>query len=65
MYSKRDAFILLDMDNPIVYASDQTQRLAHLIVAMKNCETIQYFMEYLAYIYNGLSNYQRQGQRSW
>ena len=49
MYSKRDAFILLDMDNPIVYASDQTQRLAHLIVAMKNCETIQYFMEYLAY----------------
>ena len=49
MYSKRDAFILIDMDHPIVYAKGQTQRLANLIVAMKNCETIQYFMEYLAY----------------
>lgn len=49
LYSKRDAFILLDMDDPIVYEGKQTQRLANLIVAMKNCETIQYFMEYLAY----------------
>jgi hypothetical protein len=49
MYSKRDAFILMDMDDPIVYAKGQGQRLANLIVAMKNCETIQYFMEYLAY----------------
>lgn len=49
LYSKRDAFILTDMNTPIVYAKGQTQRLANLIVAMKNCETIQYFMEYLAY----------------
>ncbi len=49
LYSKRDAFILLDMDDPIVYAKGQGQRLANLIVAMKNCETVQYFMEYLAY----------------
>ena len=49
LFSKRDAFILLGMDDPIVHARDQTQRLANLIVAMKNCETVQYFMEYLAY----------------
>ena len=47
LYSKRDAFILMNMNNPIVYAKNQTQRLANLIVAMKNCESIQYFMEYL------------------
>ena len=37
------------MDDPIVYGEHQHQRLANFIVAMKNCETIQYFMEYLAY----------------
>lgn len=48
-YSKRDAFVLMGMDDPIVYAAGQAQRLANLIVAMKNCESMQYFMEYLAY----------------
>ena len=48
-YSKRDALILMGMDDPIVWHKDQEQRLANLVVAMKNCETIQYFMEYLAY----------------
>ncbi len=39
----------MGMDDPIVYAEDEEQRLANLIVAMKNCESIQYFMEFLAY----------------
>ena len=46
-FSKRDAFVVMGMDDPIVY--DGEQRLANLIVAMKNCESVQYFMEYLAY----------------
>ena len=48
-YCKRDALILMGMDDPIVYAEEAEQRQANLIVAMKNCETIQYFMEFLAY----------------
>ena len=48
-YCKRDALILMGMDDPIVYDKDEEQRQANLIVAMKNCETIQYFMEFLAY----------------
>ena len=48
-YTKRDAFVLMGMDDPRVYKKGQTQRLANLIVVMKTCETIQFLMEYLAY----------------
>lgn len=48
-YSKRDAFVLMGMDDPRVHHKRQTQRLANLIVLMKSCETIQFMMEYLAY----------------
>ena len=59
-YSKRDAFVLMGMDDPIVYAKDEEQRLANLIVAMKNCESIQYFMEYLAYAMDSRINTDRE-----
>ena len=49
MYSKRDAFILMGMDNPKVYQKKQTQRYSGLQVYMKSCTTIQFLMEYLAY----------------
>ncbi|CAB4026859.1 Hypothetical predicted protein [Paramuricea clavata] len=49
MYSKRDAFILMGMDEPRVYQKKQTQRLSGLMVYMKSCSTIQFAMEYLAY----------------
>lgn len=48
-YSKRDAFVLMGMDEPRVYQKGQTQRMANLIVLMKTCKTIQFMMEYLAY----------------
>lgn len=48
-YNKRDAYVLMDMDNPRVYKKGQIQRMGGLLVMMKNCETIQFFMEYLAY----------------
>ncbi|XP_028410427.1 uncharacterized protein LOC114533045 [Dendronephthya gigantea] len=48
-FSKRDAFITMGMDDPIVNAKDEEQRMAVVIVTSKNCESIQYFMEFLAY----------------
>ena len=49
LYTKRDAFILMGMDEPRAYEKKQTQRTAALQVYMKSCTTIQFVMEYLAY----------------
>ena len=52
-YSKRDAFVLMDMDDPRVYQKGQTQRMDGFIVLMKTCKTIQFAMEFLAYTADG------------
>jgi hypothetical protein len=49
LYSKRDAFVLMGMDESRVCEEKQTQRMAGLQVYMKSCTTIQFVMEYLAY----------------
>ncbi|CAB3989505.1 Hypothetical predicted protein [Paramuricea clavata] len=49
LFTKRDAFILMGMDEPQAYEKKQTQRTAALQVYMKSCTTIQFVMEYLAY----------------
>lgn len=48
-FSKRDAFILMGMEDPRVYQKGQRQRTAALQVYMKSCATIQFAMEYMAY----------------
>ena len=46
-YSKRDAFILMDMDDERVY--DSYQRMGGFVVLRKNCQSLQFIMEWLAY----------------
>lgn len=45
--TKRDAFILMEMDDERVYNS--YQRLASFIVLRKTCHSLQFVMEWLAY----------------
>ncbi|CAB4032220.1 Hypothetical predicted protein, partial [Paramuricea clavata] len=49
LFTKRDAYVLMGMDEPRVYQNKQNQRMAGLQVYMKSCATIQFVMEYLAY----------------
>ncbi len=46
-YTKRDAFILMGMDDRHVHQS--FQRLASFILFQKNCMSLQFVMEWLAY----------------
>ena len=46
-YSKRDAFILMGMDDERVY--DSYQRMGGFVVLRKNCQSLQFIMEWLAY----------------
>ena len=46
-YSKRDAFILMGMDDKRVY--DSYQRMGGFVVLRKNCQLLQFIMEWLAY----------------
>ena len=46
-YTKRDAFLLLDVDKDNVYQT--FQRLASFILFQKNCMSLQFVMEWLAY----------------
>ena len=46
-FSKRDAFILMDMDDGRVY--ETFQRLASFLVVRRNCQSLQFVMEWLAY----------------
>ena len=47
IFAKRDSFILMDMDDPRVYES--YQRLASYVILRKNCQSLQFVMEWLAY----------------
>lgn len=47
VFTKRDAFILMDMDEKTVYES--YQRLASFVIVRKNCKSLQFVMEWLAY----------------
>lgn len=47
IYTKRDAFVLMDMDDARVYES--YQRLASFVILRKNCQSLQFVMEWLAY----------------
>ena len=49
LFTKRDAYVLMGMDEPRVYQDKQSQRMAGLQVYMKSCTTIQFVMEYLTY----------------
>ena len=49
LFTKRDAYVLMGMDEPRVYQDKQNQRMAGLQVYMKSCTTIQFVMEYLTY----------------
>ena len=46
-YSKRDAFILMGMDDERVY--DSHERMGGFVVLRKNCQSLQFIMEWLAY----------------
>lgn len=46
-FSKRDAFILMDMDDGRVY--ETFQRLASFLIVRRNCQSLQFVMEWLAY----------------
>ena len=46
-YSKRDSFILMGMDDQRVYESYQI--LASFLILRKNCQSLQFVMEWLAY----------------
>ena len=46
-YSKRDAFILMGMDDERVY--DSHERMGGFVVSRKNCQSLQFIMECLAY----------------
>ena len=45
--SKRDSYIIMDMDDQRVYQS--FQRLATFVILRKNCQSLQFVMEWLAY----------------
>jgi hypothetical protein len=47
-YTKQDAFILMNMSFP--EATDTFQRLASFVVLRKSCTSIQFAMEWLAYV---------------
>lgn len=47
-YSKKDALILMDMNVP--EAAETFQRLASYVVIRKSCSSIQFVMEWLAYL---------------
>ena len=46
-YTKRDAFVLMDMDDRQVHKT--LQRLASFLVIRRNCMSLQFLMEWLAY----------------
>ena len=47
-YTKKDAFILMNMSIP--EASETFQRLASFVVVRKSCASVQFVMEWLAYL---------------
>ena len=47
VFAKRDSLILMDMDDERVYNS--YQRLASFVILRKNCQSLQFVMEWLAY----------------
>ena len=47
VFTKRDAYVLMDMDDARVY--DSYQRLASFVIVRKNCQSLQFVMEWLAY----------------
>ena len=47
IFAKRDSFILMGMDDLRVYES--YQRLASFVMLRKNCQSLQFVMEWLAY----------------
>ena len=48
VFTKRDAYILMDMDDARVYES--YQRLASFVILRKSCQSLQFVMEWLAYL---------------
>lgn len=46
-HSKRDAFVLMDMDDSRVYES--LQRIASFVLVRRNCRSLQFVMEWMAY----------------
>ena len=47
VFTKRDAYILMNMDDRRVHES--YQRLASFVILRKNCQSLQFVMEWLAY----------------
>ena len=47
-YTKRDAFVLMNMDIPEAYQT--FQRIASFVVIKKSCSSIHFVMEWLAYL---------------
>ena len=47
VFTKRDAYVLMGMDDERVY--DSYQRMASFVILRKNCQSLQFVMEWLAY----------------